>query len=148
LISCAIKSCWRWVSRCNIRRVDIQIKGHAIEFALMPKTRLMSSVPARDGLKMYFQPGGRGVRVDYTCLRGLHDPINVRLHCWASFITTGKDRREAMDRMNRALAEYMITGIKNHRVLPASHHAGPEFPAWRLFNRFSSNNCSAARGVN
>jgi acetyl-CoA carboxylase biotin carboxylase subunit len=24
----------------------------------------------------------------------------------------GKDRREAMDRMNRALAEYMITGIK------------------------------------
>jgi acetyl-CoA carboxylase biotin carboxylase subunit len=27
-------------------------------------------------------------------------------------ITMGKDRREAMDRMNRALAEYMITGIK------------------------------------
>jgi len=27
-------------------------------------------------------------------------------------ITSGKDRREAMDRMNRALAEYMITGIK------------------------------------
>jgi acetyl-CoA carboxylase biotin carboxylase subunit len=27
-------------------------------------------------------------------------------------ITFGKDRREAMDRMSRALAEYMITGIK------------------------------------
>ncbi len=27
-------------------------------------------------------------------------------------ITSGKDRREAMDRMNRALAEYLITGIK------------------------------------
>ena len=27
-------------------------------------------------------------------------------------ITNGKDRREAMDRMNRALGEYMITGIK------------------------------------
>ena len=27
-------------------------------------------------------------------------------------ITYGKDRREAMDRMNRALSEYLITGIK------------------------------------
>jgi acetyl-CoA carboxylase biotin carboxylase subunit len=27
-------------------------------------------------------------------------------------ITYGKDRREAMDKMNRALSEYMITGIK------------------------------------
>jgi acetyl-CoA carboxylase biotin carboxylase subunit len=27
-------------------------------------------------------------------------------------ITFGKDRREAMDKMSRALGEYMITGIK------------------------------------
>ena len=27
-------------------------------------------------------------------------------------IAVGKDRREAIDRMNRALSEYMITGIK------------------------------------
>ena len=27
-------------------------------------------------------------------------------------ITYGKDRREAMDKMSRALSEYMITGIK------------------------------------
>jgi acetyl-CoA carboxylase biotin carboxylase subunit len=27
-------------------------------------------------------------------------------------ITSGKDRREAIDRMSRALGEYMITGIK------------------------------------
>ena len=27
-------------------------------------------------------------------------------------ITTGKDRREALDRMNRALSEFMVTGIK------------------------------------
>jgi acetyl-CoA carboxylase biotin carboxylase subunit len=27
-------------------------------------------------------------------------------------ITYGKDRREALDRMSRALGEYMITGIK------------------------------------
>lgn len=27
-------------------------------------------------------------------------------------VTFGKDRREAMDKMSRALSEYMITGIK------------------------------------
>jgi biotin carboxylase len=27
-------------------------------------------------------------------------------------ITIGKDRRETIDRMNRALSEYMITGVK------------------------------------
>ena len=27
-------------------------------------------------------------------------------------IAVGKDRREAMDRMSRALSEYMVTGIK------------------------------------
>ncbi len=27
-------------------------------------------------------------------------------------ITFGKDRREAMDRMSRALSEYLITGVK------------------------------------
>ena len=27
-------------------------------------------------------------------------------------IVTGKDRREAIDRMNRALSEYLLTGVK------------------------------------
>jgi len=51
-------------------------------------------------------------------------------------ITMGKDRREAMDRMNRALAEYMITGIKTTVSFQQAIMQDPNFRAWRLFDRF------------
>ena len=60
---------------------------------------------------MYSQPGGRGVRVDTHAYAGYTIPSTYDSMI-GKLITTGKDRREAMDRMNRALAEYMITGIK------------------------------------
>jgi acetyl-CoA carboxylase biotin carboxylase subunit len=60
---------------------------------------------------MYFQPGGRGVRVDTHAYAGYTIP-SMYDSMIGKLITMGKDRREAMDRMNRALAEYMITGIK------------------------------------
>jgi acetyl-CoA carboxylase, biotin carboxylase subunit len=43
-------------------------------------------------------------------------------------ITYGKDRREAMDKMSRALGEYMITGNQDHHLLPAGDSAGPQLP--------------------
>jgi len=42
-------------------------------------------------------------------------------------ITTGNDRREAMDRMNRALSEYMITGIKNNVSFQQAIMQDPNF---------------------
>jgi len=95
---------------------------------------------------MYFQPGGRGVRVDTHAYAGYTIP-SMYDSMLGKLITTGKDRREAMDRMNRALAEYMITASKP--PCPSSkHHAGPEFPAWRLFNRFRRTIARRLRGVN
>jgi len=79
---------------------DIQNqRATPLNAALTPKTRSTISVPAPDGLEMYFQPGGRGVARRHPCLRGLHDPINVRLNDWQAY-HHGQDRREAMDRMN------------------------------------------------
>jgi acetyl-CoA carboxylase biotin carboxylase subunit len=42
-------------------------------------------------------------------------------------ITTGNDRREAMDRMNRALSEYMITGIKTNISFQQAIMQDPNF---------------------
>jgi acetyl-CoA carboxylase biotin carboxylase subunit len=60
---------------------------------------------------MYYQPGGRGVRVDTHMYAGYTIPPNYDSMI-GKLITYGKDRREAMDKMNRALGEYMITGPK------------------------------------
>jgi acetyl-CoA carboxylase biotin carboxylase subunit len=60
---------------------------------------------------MYYAPGGRGVRVDSHAYAGYTIPPHYDSMI-GKLITYGKDRREAMDKMSRALGEYMITGIK------------------------------------
>jgi acetyl-CoA carboxylase biotin carboxylase subunit len=60
---------------------------------------------------MYYQPGGRGVRMETHAYAGYTIPPTYDSMI-GKLITTGKDRREAIDRMNRALNEYLITGVK------------------------------------
>jgi acetyl-CoA carboxylase biotin carboxylase subunit len=51
------------------------------------------------------------VRVDTHVYAGYTIPPNYDSMI-GKLITTGRDRREAMDKMSRALGEYMITGPK------------------------------------
>jgi acetyl-CoA carboxylase biotin carboxylase subunit len=51
------------------------------------------------------------VRVDSHAYAGYTIPPHYDSMI-GKLITHGRDRREAMDRMSRALSEYMITGIK------------------------------------
>jgi len=60
---------------------------------------------------MYYAPGGRGVRVDSHAYAGYTIPSQYD-SLIGKLITFGKTRREAMDKMSRALSEYMITGVK------------------------------------
>jgi acetyl-CoA carboxylase biotin carboxylase subunit len=90
---------------------DIQIKGHAIECRINAEDPFDEFRPSPGRIEMYFQPGGRGVRVDTNAYAGYTIPPTYDSMI-GKLITSGKDRREAMDLMNRALAEYMITGIK------------------------------------
>jgi acetyl-CoA carboxylase biotin carboxylase subunit len=90
---------------------DITMKGHAIECRINAEDPFDEFRPSPGRVEMYYQPGGRGVRVDSHVYAGytippFYDSMIGKL------ITYGKDRREAMDRMSRALAEYMITGVK------------------------------------
>ena len=79
---------------------------------LMPRIRSMTFVQAVSRrLEMYYQPGGRGVRVDTHAYAGYTIPPTYDSMI-GKLITFGKDRREAIDRMSCALGEYMATGIK------------------------------------
>jgi acetyl-CoA carboxylase, biotin carboxylase subunit len=90
---------------------DIQFRGHAIECRINAEDPFDDFRPSPGRIEMYYAPGGRGVRVDSHAYAGytippFYDSMIGKL------ITYGKDRREAMDKMNRALSEYMITGVK------------------------------------
>jgi acetyl-CoA carboxylase biotin carboxylase subunit len=75
---------------------------------------------------MYFQPGGRGVRVDTHAYAGYTIPPTYDSMI-GKLITRGDDRREAMDRMNCALSEYMITGIKTNVAFQQAVMQDPNF---------------------
>jgi len=90
---------------------DIVIKGHAIECRINAEDPFDDFRPSPGRIEMYYQPGGRGVRVDTHAYAGYTIPPTYDSMI-GKLITTGKDRRDALDRMNRALSEYMITGIK------------------------------------
>jgi acetyl-CoA carboxylase biotin carboxylase subunit len=90
---------------------DIQIKGHAIECRINAEDPFDDFRPSPGRIEMYYQPGGRGVRVDTHAYAGYTIPPTYDSMI-GKLITTGKDRRDAIDRMSRALGEYMITGIK------------------------------------
>jgi acetyl-CoA carboxylase biotin carboxylase subunit len=90
---------------------DIQIKGHAIECRINAEDPFDDFRPSPGRIEMYYSPGGRGVRIDSHAYAGYTIPPTYDSMI-GKLITYGKDRREAMDKMSRALSEYMITGVK------------------------------------
>ena len=75
---------------------------------------------------MYYAPGGRGVRLDSHAYAGYTIPAHYDSMI-AKLITYGTNRRDAMDKMNRALDEYIITGIKTTIPFEKAVLHDPEF---------------------
>ena len=90
---------------------DIQYRGHAIECRINAEDPFDDFRPSPGRIEMYYAPGGRGVRIDSHAYAGYTIPPYYDSMI-SKLITFGKDRREAMDKMSRALSEYMITGVK------------------------------------
>jgi len=90
---------------------DVVIKGHAIECRINAEDPFDDFRPSPGRIEMYYPPGGRGVRLESHVYAGYTVP-SMYDSLIAKLVTTGRDRREAMDKMNRALGEYLITGIK------------------------------------
>ncbi len=95
----------------RISQSDVTFKGHAIECRINAEDPFDDFRPSPGRIEMYYAPGGRGVRVDSHAYAGYTIPPHYD-SLIGKLITYGKDRREAMDKMARALGEYMITGVK------------------------------------
>jgi acetyl-CoA carboxylase, biotin carboxylase subunit len=95
----------------KLSQSDVHFKGHAIECRVNAEDPFNNFRPSPGRVEMYYPPGGRGVRLESHAYSGYTIPPNYD-SLIAKVVTYGKDRREAMDRMSRALGEYLITGIK------------------------------------
>ncbi|PST82445.1 acetyl-CoA carboxylase biotin carboxylase subunit [Pedobacter yulinensis] len=90
---------------------DLRIQGHAIELRVYAEDPANNFLPDIGTLQTYRRPGGNGVRVDDGFEQGMEIPIYYDPMI-AKLITYGRSREEAINRMQRAIAEYDITGIQ------------------------------------
>ncbi len=97
--------------KLSFNQNDIKINGHAIEVRVYAEDPTNNFLPDVGKLSTYQRPMGPGIRVDDGYEEGMvipiyYDPMISKL------ITYGRDRREAIDRMRRAIKEYTITGVQ------------------------------------
>ena len=123
---------------------DVQFKGHAIECRINAEDPFDEFRPSPGRIEMYYQPGGRGVRVDTHAYAGYTIPPTYDSMI-GKLITYGKDRREAMDKMSRALNEYMITGIKTTISFQQAILQDPNFRRGTYSTNFIDQLLSGAR---
>ena len=98
---------------------DVTFLGHAIECRVNAEDH-ETFIPSPGLIKEYHAPGGLRVRVDSPLYAGYKIPPYYD-SLVAKLIVLGKDREECINRLRRALNEYVIDGVKTilplHRAL-------------------------------
>ena len=88
---------------------DLEINGHAIEVRINAE-RLPDFTPCPGRITHFHAPGGLGVRMDSALYDGYAIPPYYD-SLIGKLIVHGRDRPEALARLNRALGELIVDGI-------------------------------------
>ena len=95
----------------SFKQEDLKINGHAIELRVYAEDPGNNFMPDTGKLRKYKKPEGPGVRIDDGFEQGMDIPI------WydpmiAKMCTYGKNRKEAVEKMNLAIDDYEIIGVE------------------------------------
>jgi acetyl-CoA carboxylase biotin carboxylase subunit len=88
---------------------DIQFKGHAIECRVNAENS-ETFMPSPGKITAYHTPGGPGVRIDSHLYNGYTVPPHYD-SLISKLVVFGDTREQAIKRVERALKEYVISGI-------------------------------------
>jgi acetyl-CoA/propionyl-CoA carboxylase biotin carboxyl carrier protein len=88
---------------------DVAPRGWALECRINAEDPGRGFAPVPGTITRYREPGGLGVRIDGAVTEGDHirpeyDSLIAKLVTW------GRDREETLDRMKRALADFVVEG--------------------------------------
>ena len=92
---------------------DLRQRGHAMQVRIYAEDPDDRFLPQSGTIAHYIEPSGPGVRVDAGVPRGSEvgvkfDPMLAKLICYAA------DRETCIDRLSRALRDYVILGTKTN----------------------------------
>lgn len=109
----------------SITQNNIRQKGHSIEVRVCAEDPITYK-PSPGIIRACRHPQGPFLRVDSYAYPGYEVPIYYDPMI-AKVITYGETREEAIDRMQRALTEFVLTGIKTNIVLHKTILDHPKF---------------------
>ena len=95
----------------SFKQEDLKINGHAMEVRVYAEDPCNDFLPDIGKLVRYVRPQGPGVRVDDGFEEGMvipiyYDPMIAKLITW------GENREQSIQRMIRAIDEYIIVGCE------------------------------------
>ena len=113
----------------------LKLRGHAIEVRINAENPDKDFMPSPGKITTYHAPGGPGVRVDSHAYQEYVIPPYYDSMI-GKLIVHGRDRAEAIERMRRALDEYVIEGV--HTTIPFLRKvmAHPRFQAGQITTAF------------
>ena len=96
--------------KLSFTKDDIRFSGHSIECRINAEDPSQGFRPGPGLINSMHRPGGPGVRVDTHIYSTYYIPPFYD-SLLAKLIVHGKDRKEAIARMNRALDEFIVVGV-------------------------------------
>jgi len=123
----------------------LEPRGHAIECRIYAEDPDNNFLPSPGRIQQLRVPAGPGIRDDSGATAGLdvpifYDPMISKLVAWA------EDRPLAVARMQRALDEYLVTGIKTTVPFFAWLLAQPDFRTGRFHTTYLDEALKARNG--
>ena len=113
----------------------IQLRGTAIEARVLAEDPDAGFLPTAGEISYLKEPGGPGIRVDSCLYQGMdvtadYDSLVSKVIAW------GPDRQTAINRLQRALREYQIGGLKTDLAFLRKILESPPYQAGRVTTSF------------
>lgn len=121
--------------RLPLQQQDLRLRGHAIECRIYAEDPDNNFFPSPGTINLLIAPSGPGIRRDSGMYEGWTVPIEYD-PLLAKLIGYGVDREQAISRLERALYEYFVGGIKTNISLFRRILRDSDFRAGKLDTGF------------
>ncbi len=119
----------------NVRKREVPLEGHAIECRINAEDPFRNFSPSPGMIRTFHPPGGHGVRLDTHVYAGYVIPPHYDSMI-AKLIVRARTRELALNKMIRALDEFVIEGVKTTIPFHRQLLRNPDFRAGHFDTRF------------